>query len=115
MPRAPRRSPGASVRTITTSTPAAAPLVTHIFSPFSSQPSPSRSARACRLAASLPAPASESAKALRISPRAIAGNHLRFCSSDPYLRIISVGSELCTDKVIATEASPQAICSSAIR
>ncbi len=88
MPRGPRRSPGSSVRAITSTTSASPPLVTHIFSPFSTQSSPSRTARALRLAASLPASASESAKAPSTSPRAMGGSHFRFCSSLPYLRTI---------------------------
>ena len=94
MPRAPRRSPGESVRAITMSTSASLPLVTHAFVPFSTQQSPSRTACEVSDAASDPASGSESANAPSISPRAIGARKRSFCSSVPQRRSICVGSEL---------------------
>ena len=55
IPRAPRRSPGESVRAMATITPAAGPLETHAFVPFNTQQSPSRTACVRSEAASEPA------------------------------------------------------------
>jgi hypothetical protein len=115
IPLAPLRSPGWSVRTMATTTSPKPPLVTHALAPFSTHP-PS-ALRACALmpAASEPESGSESEKAPSDSPRAMGFSQRSFCPGVPCARIICVGSELCTLMATATEASPRAISSSAIR
>jgi hypothetical protein len=114
-PLRPARSSGVSVRPSQTITSPKPPLVIHALVPFSTQPPSTRRACAVSDAASEPASASESAKPPSSSPRAIGFSQRSFCASVPCARIICVGSELCTLIATATEASPQAICSSATR
>ena len=63
--------------------PERSPLVTHIFWPLITQSSPSFLARVEIAWTSEPRPGSDSENAARISPVAIFGRNLCFCSSVP--------------------------------
>ena len=67
----------------TSATSAIDPLVIHIFVPSSTHPFPERRARVCIAPGSLPAFGSVSPKHPIRSPAAIAGSHVRRCSSLP--------------------------------
>ncbi len=60
------------------------PLVAQAFIPFSTQPSPSRTACARIPAGSEPASGSESANPTSSSPRASGFSHRCFCASVPW-------------------------------
>ena len=92
-------------------TPATVPFVMNIFVPFSTQSSPSRFARVCKLAASEPLPGSVSPKHPSDSPLAIRGNQERFCSSVPHFRIVNPTSEQFTLMIERTDESARAISS----
>ena len=64
-------------------TSARSPLVTHILVPLTMYSSPSGVALQRRAWVSLPASGSDSEKAPRISPVAMAGSHFARCSSVP--------------------------------
>src|SRR3954464_15997110 len=64
-------------------TPLRRPFVTHIFWPLITQSSPSFLARVEIACTSDPSPGSDSEKAARISPVAMRGRNLSFCSSLP--------------------------------
>ena len=114
-PRARARRPPRSVRTIARMTSAVPPLLIHALAPFSTHPSPLRTARARSPAASEPASASESAKAPSSSPRAIGLSQRSCCAALPCRSSICVGSELCTATDTAMDASAAAISSTASR
>ena len=90
-------------------------MVIHALAPFSTHPPSVLVACAASAAASDPASASERAKPPSSSPRAMGRSQRSFCASLPLARIIWVGSELCTLIATATDASPRAISSSAVR
>ncbi len=64
------------------------PLVTHIFVPFTTHSSPSRSARQRSAPVSLPASGSDREKAARNDPSHMRGRNRCFCSSVPNRAII---------------------------
>src|SRR5436190_17217059 len=117
IPFAPRRLPGASVRTMIIIRSAVPPLVAHALRPFSTQPppDPSRTACACIDAGSEPASGSESANPTSSSPRASGFSQRSFCAGVPCLTSIVVGIAfwILIDTEIA--ASAAAISSSASR
>ena len=76
------------VRTMSMTSEARTPLVTHIFVPFTTHSSPSRSARQRRAPVSLPASGSDREKAARNDPSHMRGSNRCFCSSVPNLAII---------------------------
>ena len=75
------RAPAPPVRASTTARFAAMPSVIEVFSPWSSQPSPSGVALSSRLAASVPWPGSVIMMQGTVSPEAMPGNQAAFCSS----------------------------------
>ncbi len=115
MPLAPRRASGRSVRTMIIITSAVAPLVAHALVPFSTQPSPARTACERIPAGSEPASGSESAKAASTSPRAMGRSQRAFCASVPWRISMVAGMAQWMLSDTATLASAAAISSSAIR
>ena len=72
-----------SVTAKTSAMSALRPEVMNCLTPFSTQPSPRRSARVLRFEASEPACGSVRQKAPSISPRASGFSHFSFCSAEP--------------------------------
>ena len=105
MPRFPAST---SVRAQTMTTPARSPLVIHCLDPFSTQPSPFRSARVLIELGSLPAWGSERPnEPASHSPEASRGRQRAFCSSVPKRAMVSP-TMLVTAMVTASEQSARA-------
>src|SRR5215467_6477981 len=96
--RNPRTAPLSSVaRAQTIATSAGVPLVIHVFSPFSTQPSPSRRAVVFMPAGLEPYPGSVRPKHPIASPDCSLGSHFCFCCSEPYVTIGYITSAPCTE------------------
>ena len=89
-----------------TATSATLPLVIHILVPFSTQSSPSRTARVRIEPGSEPESGSVRPKQPISSPAAMRGSHSCFCSSEPNRQIGNMASEPCTDTKLRAPESP---------
>jgi hypothetical protein len=76
------------------------------LAPFSTHPSPSRTARVAMLAGSLPAFGSVSPKQPISSPAAMPGSQCCFCSSVPNLAMALIASEPWTETKVRMPESP---------
>ena len=96
-----------SVRAQTTATLAAVPLVIEVFSPLSTQPSPSRRARVRIPAGFEPKSGSVSPKQPIASPDCSRGSQRCFCSSEPKVRMGYITSAPCTETKLRRPESPR--------
>jgi hypothetical protein len=115
IPLAPRRSAAVSVRTMTIMRSAVPPLVAQAFIPFSTQPSPSRTACARIPEGSEPASGSDSANPTSSSPRASGLSQRSCCAGLPWRTSIVAGIAFWMLIDTAIDASAAAISSSARR
>ena len=102
-----------SVTANTTATSAFLPVVMNCLTPFSTKPSPRRSARVAIAAASDPTCGSVRQKQPSFSPRASGARKRSFCASVPNALIGPQTTEFWTLTIVETAPSPAAISSSA--
>src|SRR5688572_16056696 len=98
-----------SVRAQTIATSATFPFVIHILVPLMIQSDPSFRAPVRMDAGSDPESGSVKPKQPMMSPAAIPGSQVSFCSSDPNFQMGNIASEPCTDTKDRVPESPASI------